>query len=318
MSFFLCLHLPMLMASGVPDKAKPDLILSSPMRLETIAKRYQDRFPFLNPQEYKELLLTWNSHIGQEDQILPVGTELYLHRPTSPFVAGGTYHPKLIKGVSQNKRWSLSIGSLSNIELYQQTFGTVTAEKTRVSPLGFSTRGEMSWSDTTHLEGLLRYTTATDVEVSLNTVEKTRFSSTLNLRALIASHFNLWHTPSYPMIGFGRLETQLLNLETAAQVSRVETQKISPLMGYLGWQHRLSWGPRFQQRLSLLAGLGVQEVDNPFLTTSPGYQTSYAEFLMSHYFGKSLRIDTSAEYLSLDGPSTLETINLKLETHFVF
>jgi hypothetical protein len=307
-----------LLAAGVPDRPNPDFILTSPMSVEAIAKRHYARFPYLKTLEYKKLLLEWNTHLDPKEEIVPIGTEIYLHQPSSPFVSGSTYHPTLTKGISQNKRWYISIGSLSNAERFQQKFGAAVAEQTRVSPLGFSIKGEYSWSDIFHLEGLLRFISGGEVEVAVAEVDKVDFASTLYFRTMAATHFNLWNKPSYLLFGFGRLDTQLLNLEIIARTSILQTQKLSPIVGYLGWQHRFSYSARFQQRLSLMIGRGIQETANPFNPLGEGYLASHGELILSHHFGKSLRLDTSVEYVSVDGPSTLSTAGVKLETHFVF
>lgn len=79
-----------------------DYTLTVPMLISDVAKENLAKVPHLNHKQYVASLIEWNPHI-KKNEIIPIGTQLYLFRPYPTFLSGSNYAPALFRGFEREQ-----------------------------------------------------------------------------------------------------------------------------------------------------------------------------------------------------------------------
>lgn len=114
----------------VSAKSSYDYLLRQPISLEKLATKNFTRsrkIRFKTLDRYVKKLMLWNTHIPSEHyEEIPIGTEVYLDVPYSPYVPNLSYADKLMLGYEREKThfYSMNLG----VGIFQRRLSQVVAD----------------------------------------------------------------------------------------------------------------------------------------------------------------------------------------------
>lgn len=162
--FWTCL---LLLSANTFAAPTYDYLIRQPMSLREVGIIHFNRsrkIQYENLENYLEKLKEWNTHIGSKHyQEIPIGTEMYLDIPYSPYIPNLKHAKKLSLGYQREKShyysMDLGIGIFQRRLSQKVTEGDLKLEAVQRTPISLDSSFFMSSKENQHQLGLnLKYT----------------------------------------------------------------------------------------------------------------------------------------------------------------